>query len=195
MNVLYSSRVGLCKPCPDIQTTHGHSINFILSCACCVMGASQAGFQLFFFFFFLGPHLRHMEIARLGVELEQLMAYIAATAIQDLNCICNLHYSLWQRWILNPRSKARDWTCTLTDTSRVLNTLNHSGNASISTLKVGILFFFGCAHGMWKFPGQGSNLSHIRDDAGSLTTRPPGNLECRHPCSHVGGEETEAHRC
>ena len=41
-------------------------------------------------------------------------------------------------------------------------------------------FFFGCARGMKKFPGQGWNLSHSsdlnhsRDDAGPLTTRPLG---------------------
>ena len=32
--------------------------------------------QVYFFFCFLGPHLRHMEVPRLGVELErQLLAY------------------------------------------------------------------------------------------------------------------------
>ena len=38
-------------------------------------------FSLFlpFFFFFLGLHLRHMEVTRLGVELElQLLAYTTA---------------------------------------------------------------------------------------------------------------------
>ena len=36
---------------------------------------------LFFFFFFLGPHPLHMEVPRLGVELElQLPAYVTATA-------------------------------------------------------------------------------------------------------------------
>ena len=34
--------------------------------------------------------------------------------------------------------------------------------------------FLGCAWGIWKFPGRGSNLSHDRDHAGSLHTRPPG---------------------
>ena len=36
-------------------------------------------------------------------------------------------------------------------------------------------FVFGCAHGMQKFPGQGSDLHHSSDNAGSLTTKPPGN--------------------
>ena len=34
---------------------------------------------------FLGPHLRHMEVPRLGVEMEpQLPAYTTATAMWDL---------------------------------------------------------------------------------------------------------------
>ena len=38
-------------------------------------------------------------------------------------------------------------------------------------------FFFGCAHGMWKFPGQGLNQSHSSDNTESLTTRLPGKLQ------------------
>ena len=57
-----------------------------------------------FFLVFLGLHLRHMEVSRLGVKSElQLPAYATATAI--------LHPY--------PRSKARDLTCVLMDTSRV----------------------------------------------------------------------------
>ena len=37
-----------------------------------------------FFFCSLGPHLRHVEVLRLGVELElQMLVYPAATATQD----------------------------------------------------------------------------------------------------------------
>ena len=76
----------------------------------------------FFFFFLLGPHQWHMEVPRLGVQSEwQLQAY--TTAMWDLSCICNLHCSLWQRWILNPLSEARDQTCILMDTSWALNLL------------------------------------------------------------------------
>ena len=46
------------------------------------------------FFFFLWPHLHHVEISRLGVESElQLLAYITATL--DLSHICDLCCSLW----------------------------------------------------------------------------------------------------
>ena len=44
-----------------------------------------------FFHFFLGPHLWHMEVPRLGVQSElQLPAYATATAMSDLSRICNL---------------------------------------------------------------------------------------------------------
>ena len=38
-------------------------------------------FEIIIIFFFLGPHLWHMEVPRLGVELElQLLVYTTATA-------------------------------------------------------------------------------------------------------------------
>ena len=46
--------------------------------------------ECFSFFLFLGPHLQHMEVPRLGVESElYLPAYTTATAIQDLRGMCN----------------------------------------------------------------------------------------------------------
>ena len=69
-------------------------------------------------FVFLGPHLWHTEVPRLGVESElQLPAYATATAAQDLSCICDLHHSSWQCRILNPLSEARDGTQVLMDPS------------------------------------------------------------------------------
>ena len=78
--------------------------------------------RLFFFFSFqgpfLGPHLRHMEIPRLEVKSElHLLAYTRAAP--DPSRICNLHHSSLQYRILNPLSKARDWTYVLMDTSLV----------------------------------------------------------------------------
>ena len=53
--------------------------------------------------FFLGPHLWHMEVLRLGVQLElQLPAYVTATAMQDLSRVCNLHHSSQQCQIQTP---------------------------------------------------------------------------------------------
>ena len=64
---------------------------------------------LFYFFAFLGPHPRHMEVPRLGVELKlQLTTYTTATETRDLSRICDLHHSSWQRQILNPLSEIRD---------------------------------------------------------------------------------------
>ena len=56
----------------------------------------------------------HMEVPRLGVQSElQLPAYATATATSDPSCICNVHHSSQQCWILNQLSEARDQTCNL----------------------------------------------------------------------------------
>ena len=86
---------------------------------------SVSNFLFFIFYFyvfiyccFLGLHLRHMEVPRLGVESElQLLAYAMATAMQDPSHVCNPHHSSQQRWILNVLSKARNLTLILMDTS------------------------------------------------------------------------------
>ena len=65
--------------------------------------------KFLFYFCFLGPHLRHMEVPRLGVQSElQLLAYATATAMQGPSCVFHLHYSSRQCQILNPLSKAGD---------------------------------------------------------------------------------------
>ena len=76
-------------------------------------------FYIFLFrFAFLGPHLWHMEVPRLGVQLElQLPAYTTTTAMQDPSRICDLQHSSWQRRVLHPRSEARDRTHIHLDTS------------------------------------------------------------------------------
>ena len=72
----------------------------------------------FFIFAFLGPHLRHMEVPRLRVELQlQLLAYTTATATWDLSCVYDIHHTSGQCWIPDPWSKARDRSCVFTDTS------------------------------------------------------------------------------
>ena len=69
-----------------------------------------------FFFFFL----QHMEVPELRVKSElQLQACTTAIAMPDLSQICDLHHSSQKRWILNPLSKARDWTCILMGTSQI----------------------------------------------------------------------------
>ena len=60
---------------------------------------------------FLGPYLQHMEILRLGVELElQPLVYTTATATPEPSRVFDLHHSSWQCWISSPLSEARDPT-------------------------------------------------------------------------------------
>ena len=99
------------------------------------LSLSLSLFFFFFFFFFkvfLGPHLWHMEVPRLGIQLELLLpAYATATATPDLGRVCDLHRSSQQRQILNPLSEARDRTHILTDTSQVHNPLSHNWNLQV----------------------------------------------------------------
>ena len=76
------------------------------------------------FIYFLGPHMRHMEVPRLGLNWScscwpTPQAYSTATATSDPSHICDLHNHSQQRQIPNPLSEARDRTCILMDTSRV----------------------------------------------------------------------------
>ena len=84
------------------------------------MSSSKA---FFFFLCFLGPHLLHMEVPRLGVQSElQLLAYTTAIATWDPSLVCDLYHSSWLRQILNPLRETRDSTCILMDTSWVVTT-------------------------------------------------------------------------
>ena len=67
--------------------------------------------DFFFSFSFLGPHMQHKEVPRLGVESA------AAMAMPDPRHVFDLHHSSWQRWIPNPLIEARDQTCILMETS------------------------------------------------------------------------------
>jgi len=76
--------------------------------------------KYFICLFVSGPHLQHMEVPRLGVELElQLLAYTTTTAMWDSSHVCNLHYRSWQCRIPDPLRKVRDGTCILVDTSQI----------------------------------------------------------------------------
>ena len=58
-----------------------------------------------------------MEVPRLGVELElQLTAYTTAIATPYPSHVFDPCCSLWQHWILNALSEARDPIHTLKDT-------------------------------------------------------------------------------
>ena len=77
-------------------------------------------FVCLFVYVFLGLHLWHMEVPRLGIQSElQPLACATATAMPSLSFVCHLHHSLWQHQILNPLGKARDRTCVLMDNSQI----------------------------------------------------------------------------
>ena len=72
------------------------------------------------FFSFLGPHLQHVEVLRLGGESElQLSAYTTATATLGSELRLQPTPQLTAMLDVNPPSKARDQTRILTDISWV----------------------------------------------------------------------------
>ena len=87
-------------------------------------------FFVFCFFVFFGPHPRHEEVPRLGVESKlQLLAYTTATTTQDPSFICGPPHNLWQCQIFSPLCKAKDQTLIFVDTSRILNPLSRNRNS------------------------------------------------------------------
>ena len=82
--------------------------------------------------FFLGLHPQHMEIPRLGVELElQMLAYATATAMRDLS---NLYHSSKQLRIPSPLSEARDWTHIFMVTSKICFPCTTTGTPALKFL-------------------------------------------------------------
>ena len=80
----------------------------------------QGHFTFFWGGAILGLNLRHMEVSRLGVELElQPPAYTTATATRGPSRILDLHHSSRQHWILNPLAEARDLIRILMDPRQV----------------------------------------------------------------------------
>ena len=103
--------------------------------------------KVLIFFFFLGPQPKHMEVPRLGVELElQLLATATCTATPDLSLTSNLHCSSWQHQIFNTLSRARDQTCILMDISRVHYRWAETGTPKLCflTLSVNYTTLFNC---------------------------------------------------
>ena len=92
--------------------------------ASCFETTHASSYYYYFIFLGLEPYLQHVEVPRLGVELElQLLAYTTATARQDLSRICDLCFSLQQCRILNSLSKTRDRTHILRET--MVGSLTH----------------------------------------------------------------------
>ena len=92
---------------------------------------------------FLGPYMRHMEVPRLGVEMElQLPAYTTVTAMPDPSHIYKLHQSTQQCWILNPLNGATDQMHVFMDSSQVLYHWATMGTPSYSHFIFGFLASF-----------------------------------------------------
>ena len=86
---------------------------------------------------FLGPHLQHREVPRLGVQSElQLSAYTTAPAMWDLSHVFDLHHSSWKYQILNPLSKARNQTWILMGTIWICFCCTATGTSTIHPFKV-----------------------------------------------------------
>ena len=68
-------------------------------------------FFLFSFFKIRAPPFAYASSQARGQIRAAALAYATATAILDLNHICDLHCSSQQHQILNPLSGAKDWVC------------------------------------------------------------------------------------
>ena len=85
------------------------------------MGLKENSVTVTFFFsfcFFRATHVAYGTSQAKG-QIAAIAAYTTVTATWDPTCICDLHHSSWQHWILNPPSKASDQTCNLMVPSRI----------------------------------------------------------------------------
>ena len=94
-------------------------------------------------FFFLILLFRAAPMAHRGSQARGLIRAVAAglhqaTAMPDLSYVFDLHHSSGQFQILNPPSKARDWTCNLMASRRIRFHCTMKG-----TLVVLVLIFWG----------------------------------------------------
>ena len=127
--------------CISIRRPHVWKLHIHHTPAVCAWFTSAIFLYSFFSSsFFLGLHLLHLEVPRLGVKSElQLAAYATATVTSDLSRVCDLHHSLWQRWILNPLSKARDQTRILMHTGQIRFCCATTGTPYVQYLNQAIL--------------------------------------------------------
>ena len=93
----------------------------------------------FFLIFLVFCLLRAAPAAYGGSQARGLIRAVAtgltrATATSDPSCICDLHHSSGQRWILNPLSNTRARTHVLMDTSRVLVSMAAEWKSELCTM-------------------------------------------------------------
>ena len=101
-------------------------------CVCIHIYPSPNLFVLFCLL--LGPQPQHMEVPRLGVQLElQLLACTIVTAMWDPSHVCNLYPGSQQCQFLNPLREARDRIRVLRDPCWILFRCTTTGTPHIST--------------------------------------------------------------
>ena len=112
----------------------------------CVDGAYRAIasllFVLFCFFLFSATSVAYGSSQSRGWIGASGEAYATAMVTPDPSCICNLHLFLWQCWMLNPLSKARDHITSSQRQRQVLSPLsqNNSLIASLWVARENVLF-------------------------------------------------------
>ena len=119
-------------------------------------------------------------------------SYLPAVGIIDSEEFLGRSNALWALWNNNSTSvfHVMKWKRILLRFLFFKNANNNPifwGKRCILYVEIieflGLGGFLGCTLSMWNFPGQGlnthhsSNSSHSSDNAGSLTTRPPGNSQ------------------
>ena len=83
---------------------------------------------LSFFFFFLQPHLQHMEVGLKGWSGAAAATYTTATATSSPSCICNLCSSLQQHQILTHWARSEIESVSSWTLCHDLNLLSHKRN-------------------------------------------------------------------
>ena len=94
---------------------------------------------LSYFILFLGPHLQHMEVPRLG---QSCSCWPLQQTQQCKVRVASATYAA-ARWILNPLREVRDGTRVLVSTSWVLTPLRHNRSSSWGVFVI-LTFFFVC---------------------------------------------------
>ena len=94
-------------------------------CFCCATMGTPYCFYFILFLSLVGMFVLFLFLsfratpAPFGSSQARGRIRATATAVRDPSCVCDLHHSSWQRWILNPLSEARDRTRNLTVPSRI----------------------------------------------------------------------------
>ena len=108
--------------------------------------------ETWLFFVFWGASVYGSSQAR-GRIRAAAVSLCHSNSNSDLSCVCNLHHSSWQCWILSSLSEAWDWTRILMDTSRVVSTVPQQNSPLLFNFLYSSLMirqgFPLCCHCIW----------------------------------------------